>query len=326
MDPQSGEDTESSSVATSEQRGRVGVLISVGALLAAAVHLIWPTVKIDAVTLVLVGLAVAPWLAPIFKSIELPGGLRFEYQQIQRQVREVERRVEGVERLVFSGDTTPRLEQELTAAVLAFAAYLRRVEPTFSVPPPSVHLRSGLDNAQYVDQRIELDPEFAEDEYAVQREYAHHVLRTVHGFPLWDTASGFAGLESGLVDYLIASYTGDPGLGQVLARLFRRRWGDAYDKSYIRNLANDVVLHPDVLGGPQEEGEIWGAAFWELRAWLGQTQVDQLLVKTWLDESWMNHGFPPPGFPAAILSALPAGERDKAREIFKRRGLPILEG
>ena len=44
----------------------------------------WPSLAIDAITLVLLMLAVVPWLAPIFKSLELPGGWKFEFQDLQR--------------------------------------------------------------------------------------------------------------------------------------------------------------------------------------------------------------------------------------------------
>jgi len=58
--------------------------ITVGALLIAIAHLVWPTVRIDAVTLALLVVALLPWLAPLVKSVELPGGLKVELQDLQR--------------------------------------------------------------------------------------------------------------------------------------------------------------------------------------------------------------------------------------------------
>src|SRR5215216_2964737 len=109
----------------------LAILVSAGALLIALVHVIWPDIEIDAVTVVLLAVAAVPWLGPIFKSIELPGGWKFEYQvqQIREQVEKVERRVEDVERLVFTGDTTPAMEEKLTRAVEAFAAHLHGIDP-----------------------------------------------------------------------------------------------------------------------------------------------------------------------------------------------------
>jgi hypothetical protein len=58
--------------------------ISITALLIALGHVIWPNVKIDAVTLTLIAIAVLPWLGSVFKSIELPGGLKVEYQDLEK--------------------------------------------------------------------------------------------------------------------------------------------------------------------------------------------------------------------------------------------------
>ena len=46
-------------------------------------HLIWPELKIDGITVLLIVIIIAPWLAPVFKSFKLPGGLKFEYHQLE---------------------------------------------------------------------------------------------------------------------------------------------------------------------------------------------------------------------------------------------------
>ena len=63
---------------------RIQILITVGALVIAIIHIIWPNLKIDAITLTLIVVAVIPWLAPLFKSLELPGGLKFEFQELEK--------------------------------------------------------------------------------------------------------------------------------------------------------------------------------------------------------------------------------------------------
>lgn len=67
---------------------RIQVAISLAAVVLIFVHLIWPNLKIDAVTVLLVVLAVMPWLTPLFKSLEIPGGLRFEFQELERVEKE----------------------------------------------------------------------------------------------------------------------------------------------------------------------------------------------------------------------------------------------
>ena len=65
-------------------------VVTAGALAAALVHLVWPHLSIDAVTLGLVVIAVIPWLAPLFRSLELPGGWKVEF----RELREVTERAD----------------------------------------------------------------------------------------------------------------------------------------------------------------------------------------------------------------------------------------
>jgi hypothetical protein len=66
-------------------------IISAGALVLALVHLLFPDIKIDAITALLLVVAVIPWLAPIFKSVELPGGLKVEFQEFERVKQEADR-------------------------------------------------------------------------------------------------------------------------------------------------------------------------------------------------------------------------------------------
>jgi len=58
----------------------VSIGITATALAAGVARLIWPTLTIDSVTVALIVIAVVPWLAPIFKSLELPGGFKVEWQ------------------------------------------------------------------------------------------------------------------------------------------------------------------------------------------------------------------------------------------------------
>lgn len=58
--------------------------VTLCALLLAIAHLIWPNIAIDAITLALVVIAILPWLAPLVKSLELPGGWKVEFQELQK--------------------------------------------------------------------------------------------------------------------------------------------------------------------------------------------------------------------------------------------------
>ncbi len=60
------------------------VFITVSAIVIAIVHLVWPDLSIDGITLALFVVAVLPWLAPLLKSLELPGGWKVEFQELQK--------------------------------------------------------------------------------------------------------------------------------------------------------------------------------------------------------------------------------------------------
>jgi hypothetical protein len=60
----------------------VRYVVSALAVLLGAAHIIWPHVSVDGITLGLFAIAVLPWLSSLFKSIELPGGLKVEYQEL----------------------------------------------------------------------------------------------------------------------------------------------------------------------------------------------------------------------------------------------------
>lgn len=69
---------------SSEQLTRLRGIVTLGALLLALLHLLCPTLAIDGVTLALLVIALVPWLAPIFKSLEFPGGWKVEFKELQK--------------------------------------------------------------------------------------------------------------------------------------------------------------------------------------------------------------------------------------------------
>jgi hypothetical protein len=59
------------------------ILITLGALTIAAVHVWCPSLAIDAIAVTLIIVAIVPWLAPLFKKLKLPGGWEIEFQKLQ---------------------------------------------------------------------------------------------------------------------------------------------------------------------------------------------------------------------------------------------------
>ena len=62
----------------------VQIAISVGAVVLAIAHLLWPIASIDAITITLLAIAVAPWLGGLFSALELPGGWKVEFRELQK--------------------------------------------------------------------------------------------------------------------------------------------------------------------------------------------------------------------------------------------------
>ncbi|GGF44264.1 hypothetical protein [Echinicola rosea] len=61
----------------------IGILFIVG-------HLILPDIKIDGITVLLIIIVITPWLAPVFKSFELPGGLKVEFHDLEKATQKLE--------------------------------------------------------------------------------------------------------------------------------------------------------------------------------------------------------------------------------------------
>jgi|ERR1043166_2409803 hypothetical protein len=59
------------------------IAITLTALAVAAAHLVWPRLAIDGITALLMAVAIVPWLQPLLKSLELPGGLKIEFQDLE---------------------------------------------------------------------------------------------------------------------------------------------------------------------------------------------------------------------------------------------------
>jgi hypothetical protein len=66
------------------------LLVSALALAVAAVHLIWPRLKVDGITVTLLVIALLPWLGTVFESLELPGGWKVQYRKIRQQLNETQ--------------------------------------------------------------------------------------------------------------------------------------------------------------------------------------------------------------------------------------------
>lgn len=97
------------------------VAITVAASSAAFIHAIFPGIKIDLTTAILIVVAAAPWLVSVVKSIELPGGFKIELQDVKAATDSISSpeahaaAVEGA--LTDTVPTSPVTSQDRTASL-----------------------------------------------------------------------------------------------------------------------------------------------------------------------------------------------------------------
>ncbi len=89
------------------------IAVSLVALIVAAIHVWRPALAVDGITLVLLLAAAVPWVLPLFKSLELPGGWKVEFQDLQN----TERRAQNAGLLDESPAVVP--EHEYSFQVVA---------------------------------------------------------------------------------------------------------------------------------------------------------------------------------------------------------------
>lgn len=64
--------------------GNLAKYFSSGAIFFAIIHMLWPSLAIDGITIALLVIAILPWLAPYLKSLELPGGVKIELKDAMK--------------------------------------------------------------------------------------------------------------------------------------------------------------------------------------------------------------------------------------------------
>jgi hypothetical protein len=62
----------------------IAILITSIAIVLAIIHLVFPNLKVDAITVTLLIIAIVPWLYPLFKSLEFPGGMKVEFKDFEK--------------------------------------------------------------------------------------------------------------------------------------------------------------------------------------------------------------------------------------------------
>ena len=346
------------SAAVAEPHVALRVAVTTVALVLAGVHLLWPDVRIDAITLGLLVAAALPWLAPIIKQVSY-GGATVEFREFKRRVEtelvevrtatvdtkqqfsELETRVHKVEDFVFSGEVTPQEQERLTRTLSDFRRYLESIGAPRAGEMPEVHIgpleaeRGGQfyrDEAAYYDRArnlIVVGRRISEDPDPVLRQYAHYVLMpkevsfshdvTTQGRTVWRSPLA---IESGLATYLPCSFRDDPCFGRVVGGISSAS-GPARD-CWI-HLVNDLTTAAMTSNSTVHEGaDLWAGALWELRGALGRPVLDPVVTQAWLElrSAGADRVRPAARFVDVLLQGLDArGAGDRARDVLVRRGL-----
>jgi len=200
-----------------------------------------------------------------------------EVKTLNSKVKQIE------EKINFEPSTalTPNLEQELNSSLSSFRAYLQELgfEPpeegqvSVRVEPKPEFSGSFYDPLSH---RIVVSEDFASDKDFALREYTNHALLLIVKVDVVEMSTACQEFESGLAYYFPCSFKDNPLFAPVLAKKFPEHyiWGLNNNQKFTK-LRSSFRINGDL------QGEIWGAAFWEMRELLGQAPADKLLFNTW---------------------------------------------
>jgi hypothetical protein len=91
---------------------RISAAVSTVAAVAIAAHLIWPRLRIDFVTVVLLAVASVPWLRGIVSSVDLPGGASIKLADMRRAVaRDQQETIEAIRSVATADTAAPTAEK-----------------------------------------------------------------------------------------------------------------------------------------------------------------------------------------------------------------------
>lgn len=194
---------------------KVQIGISIASGVGIFIHLIWPNIAIDGTTLTLFAFALLPWLAPLFRALELPGGLKVEFKDLlQRQKQAAEA---GLLARPHEGDDEETGGAEYTFLSiaaddpnLALAGLRIEIERRLT----NIALERGLDiertGARRTLTRLHKAGVFTDHEESVLADLIGTLNMAVHGAEVSDVAADWAidvgprileGLESRLATF-----------------------------------------------------------------------------------------------------------------------------
>jgi len=268
-------------------------------------------------------------------------------ENMKREVRRLGNRVERIEQKVVIESQEPLTEEEekKLETLAKFRNYLEKLG--FQPKTPEIRVKVGGSAVQgsvaFYDQNINcmsVEREFIGDPDVISREYSHHALAEQYE----KLSDVYRCIESGLADYFACSFKDDPLFGGETARILWRARPQIFSGELARKVADP--LHPHLrnlansrkfserASSPQDEGEAWGGAFWELRGLFGTdsndpaiARADRLLYSAWSNLQLTDMNDRGENFVRrlqALSSDTPQGAMAlEIRKIFEQRGLGL---
>jgi hypothetical protein len=175
------------------------------------------------------------------------------------------------EKLGFAPGTSvaPAAQKELQERFDKFQAFVVGLGYTPGEREIKVAIADDAPSAYYKDNTIYVPKGWVNDSQVIYREYLHHVLYSKVG--LEKVGPQRSVLESGVADYLVASYSGS-------ARLYAISLGTPV------NLEATTTIRP--ARGHEDRfpvGQSWAALFWQIRQTIGRGPTDRAVAGAWFE-------------------------------------------
>ena len=281
------------------------VVVSVVSAGVALIHVTFPDLQIDYITVGLLAVAALPWLASVIKSLRF-GDFQIELRDIKQNIQDVQEQVtasadkvdalaEQVQQFTFSGPFRAEEQQSLTDALGGFYLHMRQVGLDVPRTEPGVELVDpgpGGIGRMYYDakkNRVVVSRNLLSDEPRILRSYATYLLTTTKQ-TADETSPQTQVLRAGLAMYLPCSYRNDPVMGTASAEVYnaqqsRPRKIEPYRIDDKNRLRIRKVPQSTPAGRPFHADDAhaiaWASAWWRVRGLVGAEALDPALVASW---------------------------------------------
>jgi hypothetical protein len=171
----------------------IQVVVTLSAIALVIIHAVYPHWTIDGITIGLLVVAVLPWIIPLFKSLELPGGWKMEFRDFQRAREKADRA--GLLKPSGNASTTEVYSFELVAESdpnLALAGLRIEIEKRLLKLAEIYSVDVGKAGIGKILNSLSRTPALSEDERSVLADMVGLLNSAVHGANVDQRAASWA--------------------------------------------------------------------------------------------------------------------------------------